>query len=184
MWLLQECRRVWARQGQAFNWDDLVSMAEQSQAFLAFVNPNAPDFLVPMDMPRAIQQFCRQSGQAVPQTPGQIVRITLESLAFKYREAIEKLSEILGYKPDVLHIIGGGGRNQLLNQFAANVVGLPVIAGPFEAASAGNILMQMIALADLAEGRELIRRLFPTEIYTPQNTEVWNENYRRYLAAL
>ncbi len=185
LWLLQECRRVWTEQGQNYGWDELVTLAEQSEPFLACVDPNAVDFLVPVDMPQAIQQFCRQTGQTVPQAPGQIVRVILESLAFKYRESVDKLSEILGKKPEVLHILGGGGRNRLLNQFAANAVALPVIAGPAEATAAGNILMQMIALGDLeslSEGRELIRRSFPTETYTPQNTAVWNEKYQQYLA--
>lgn len=187
LWLLQECRRGWANQGQAYSWDDLVTLAEQSKPFMAFIDPNAPEFLVPADMPQAIQQFCRRSGQAVPQTPGQIIRVILESLAFRYRATIDKLSEILGREPEVLHILGGGGRNRLLNQFAANAANLPAIAGPFEATSAGNILGQMVALgdlSDLAEGRELIRQSFPTESYTPQDTGPWNENYRRYLAKI
>ena len=136
-------------------------------------------------MTQAIQQFCRQTGQAVPQTPGQIIRVILESLAYKYRDAVDKLSRVLGWYPVALHIIGGGGRNRLLNQFAANATGLPVIVGPFEATSGGNILLQMIALGDLsnlAEGRDLVRRSFPTETYSPQNSGVWAENYRWYLA--
>jgi sugar (pentulose or hexulose) kinase len=187
LWLVQECRRIWARPGQTYSWDDLVILAEQSEPFVAVVDPNAADFFLPVNMPQAVQQFCRRTGQAVPQTPGQIIRVILESLAFRYQDAVEKLSEILGRKPDILHIIGGGGRNRLLNQFAANATGLPVIVGPFEATSAGNILVQMIALGDLsnlAEGRELVRRSFPTETYTPQNTGVWNEQYRRYLAKM
>ena len=184
LWLLQECRRVWAGQGQNYGWAELVSLAEQSEPFLACVDPNAPDFLVPVDMPQAIRQFCRQTGQAVPQTPGQIVRVILESLAFKYRESVDKLAEIRGQKPEVLHILGGGGRNRLLSQFAANATGLPVITGPFEATAAGNIMMQMIALGDLAnvaEGRALIRRSFPTETYSSQNTARWQEKYQQYL---
>ena len=185
LWLLQECRRTWANQGQAHSWDDLAILAEQSEPFVACVDPNAADFFLPASMPQAIQQFCRRTGQAVPQTPGQIIRVVLESLAFRYRTAVDKLSEILERKPEVLHLIGGGGRNRLLNQFAANATGLPVIVGPFEATSAGNILVQMIALGDLfnlAEGRELVRRSFPTETYAPQNTEEWNEKYQWYLA--
>ena len=185
LWLLQECRRTWANQGQAHSWDDLAILAEQSEPFVACVDPNAADFFLPASMPQAIQQFCRRTGQAVPQTPGQIIRVVLESLAFRYRTAVDKLSEILERKPELLHIIGGGGRNRLLNQFAANATDLPVIVGPFEATSAGNILVQMIALGDLfnlAEGRELVRRSFPTETYAPQNTEEWNEKYQWYLA--
>ncbi|MCP4198715.1 MAG: rhamnulokinase [Proteobacteria bacterium] len=185
LWLVQECRRHWAKHGRVFDWDDLVTLAEQSEPFLAVIDPNAAEFFLPDSMPQAIQQFCRRTGQTVPQTPGQIVRVILESLAFKYREAVDKLSDIQGRKPEVLHIIGGGGRNRLLNQFAANACGLPVIVGPFEATSAGNILMQMVALGDLSnleEGRALIRRSFSTETNIPQNVRVWNENYLRSLS--
>jgi sugar (pentulose or hexulose) kinase len=185
LWLVQQCRRVWAGQGQSYSWDDLVHLAEASEPFMAFIDPNAADFFLPAEMPAAVQQFCRRTGQTVPVAPGQIIRVILESLAFRYREGVDKLSEVLGRKPDVLHVVGGGGRNWLLNQFAANATGLPVIAGPFEATAAGNILGQMIALGDLsclAEGRALIRRSFPTKTYTPRGTGVWNENYRRYVS--
>jgi sugar (pentulose or hexulose) kinase len=187
LWLVQECGRIWAGQGQSYSWDELVTLAEQSEPFMACVDPNAADFFLPASMPQAVQQYCQRTGQAVPQTPGQIIRVILESLAFRYRAAVDKLSEILGRKPKVVHIIGGGGRNRLLNQFAANATGLPVIVGPFEATSAGNILVQMIILGDLsnlAEGRELVCRSFPTETYTPQNTIVWSEKYRWYLAKM
>jgi len=187
LWLVQGCQRFWAGQGQDYNWDDLVVLAEQSDPFMAFVDPNVADFFLPVSMPQAIQEFCQTTGQAVPRTPGQIIRVILESLAFRYRDAIEKLSEIRGRVPAVIHVIGGGGRNRLLNQFVANATGLPLIVGPFEATSAGNILMQMIALGDLTnleEGRELMRRSFQTESYFPQDEVTWTENYQRYLAQM
>ncbi len=185
LWLVQGCQRFWARQGQDYSWEDLVFLAEQSEPFAAFVDPNAAEFFLPSDMPQALRAYCLRTGQAVPQTPGQIIRIILESLAFRYRDVIERLSEILGREPAVIHVVGGGGRNRLLNQCVANATGLPIIVGPFEATSAGNILMQMIALGDLADveqGRELVRRSFPTETTIPQDTGAWNEYYQRYLA--
>jgi sugar (pentulose or hexulose) kinase len=178
LWLIQECQRTWASQGQAYSWDDLVTLGEQSEQFFARIDPNAPDFFLPANMPQAVQQFCRRTGQVVPQTPGQIIRVILESLAFKYREAIDKLSEILGHKSELLHLVGGGGRNRLLNQFAADATGLPVVVGPFEATSLGNILMQMVAVGDLStleEGRALVAASYPTETYLPTDSGKWVE---------
>lgn len=182
LWLLQGCRRAWQRPGQDIDWDALAALAERSEPFLAVIDPNHPAFAMPDDMPEAIRAFCRDTGQAVPQTRGQIARVILESLALTYRGAADKLAEIQGRRPDALHLVGGGGGNRLLNQFAANAAGLPVIVGPIEATAAGNILMQMIALgdlADVAEGRELVRRSFPTETYLPQDTAAWDEQFRR-----
>ena len=178
LWLVQECQRIWAEQGHVYSWENLVTLAEQSDSFVAHIDPNATEFFLPANMPQAVQQFCRRTGQAVPQTPGQIIRVILESLAFGYREAIDKLSEILWWKPDILHLIGGGGRNRLLNQFAANAAGLPVVVGPFEATSLGNILMQMVAVGDLStleEGRALVAASFPTETYLPTDLGKWVE---------
>lgn len=187
LWLLKECRRMWAGEGNTYTWDELTSLAEKSKPFTAFVYPNAPEFALPLNMPEAIRKFCADTGQSVPQNDGQTVRVILESIAFLYRDAVDKLTEITGWRPEVLHIVGGGGRSRLLNQFAANTTGLPVIAGPVEAASIGNILMQLIAsgeLSNLKEGRELVLRSFPTETYSPEDIEIWDEQYNRYLAAI
>lgn len=160
LWLVQECQRIWAGAGKHYSWDTLVKMAKQAKPFMAFINSDAPAFKLPEHMPATLQAACRQTGQRVPQTNGEIIRVILESLAFKYRFALDKLADILGRQPQVLHIVGGGGRNKLLCQFAANDLNLPVVAGPYEATSVGNILMQMIAMGDLAsldEGRELVK---------------------------
>lgn len=183
LWLLQGCREAWRRQGhQDDGWDELTRLAEGSEPFMAAVDPNHPAFALPEDMPGAIRDFCRDTGQAIPEGRGQIARVILESLAFAYRAAVDRLAAIQGRRPDALRLIGGGGRNRLLNQFAANATALPVIVGPIEATAAGNILMQMIALGDLrsvAEGRALVRRSFPTETYAPQDAAVWDEQFRR-----
>ncbi|HEX9114565.1 MAG TPA: rhamnulokinase family protein [Anaerolineae bacterium] len=183
LWLLQGCQQAWRRQGQDPDWNALVRLAGESEPFLAVIDPNHPAFLMPDDMPQAIRAFCRDTGQVVPQTPGQIVRVILESLALMYRDAVDRLAEVQGRRPEWLYLIGGGGYNRLLNQFAANATGLPVSVGPFEATAAGNMIMQMIALGDLsgvAEGRELICRSFPTETFVPQDTAMWDEHVRRY----
>lgn len=117
---------------------------------------------------------------------GAIVRVLLESLALKYRYVSDRLADILGEKPQALHIVGGGGRNRLLCQFCANAVNLPVITGPYEATCVGNILMQMVAVGDLAsqeEGRDLARGSFPSETFTPADRDLWEEQYHRYLEA-
>ncbi len=126
----------------------------------------------------------KASGQPIPQSKGEIVRLVLESLAYKYRYTLERVQAVSGQKAQVLHIIGGGSRNRLLNQFSANATGLEVRAGPAEATAIGNVLVQMAALGHLAsleEGRALVRRSFPCEAYAPQEVEAWEENYERFL---
>jgi rhamnulokinase len=184
LWLVQECRRIWALEGQSYSWDELISMADQSKPFLAYVDPDQPQFMLPENMPKTIQETCRSTSQAVPQTKGEMIRVSLESLAFKYRHTIDKLTDILGKAPEAFHIVGGGARNKMLNQFAANACNMPVIVGPEEATALGNIMLQMIALGDLkgyTEGRELIRTSFPTEQYDPQSHDVWEEQYQKFL---
>jgi sugar (pentulose or hexulose) kinase len=184
LWLVQECRRSWMMAGEELSWDLLVNLAAQAGPFLAFVDPDDPLFLAPGDMPARIQRTCRDTGQAVPQTKGEIVRVVLESLAYKYRFTFERLTRLTSEPVEVMHIIGGGSRNRLLNQFAANALQVPVIAGPEEATAAGNILTQMVAageLNSLEEARGLVRRSFPTEEFLPVAKDRWEENYTRFL---
>ena len=139
-----------------------------------------------MNMPQAIQEKCQETGQDVPHSPGEIFRVCLESLAMKYRYSLEKLAWLLDQKPDVFHIIGGAARNKLLNQFAANAINRPVLAGPYEATAIGTLIVQMVAdgeLADLWEGRELIRRSFPVKTFLPQDTAEWDDKYQVFLQA-
>ena len=184
LWLIQECRRVWADEGTTHSWQALIKMAEQAKRFSAFIDSDAPMFKLPAHMPTTVQAVCRQTGQRVPQTKGEIIRVILENLAFKYRYAFDNFADILGRRPQILHIVGGGGRNALLCQFAANALNLPVVSGPHEATSVGNIMMQMIAMGDLTdldEGQHMIRESFSTETYTPVDADVWEEQYHRYL---
>ena len=145
LWLVQECRRIWARAGDDFSYEELTNMAAAARPFTAIVEPDHPSFLAPSDMPAAIQAFCRDTGQSVPQTKGEIVRTALEGLALKYRWVVEKLEILLDRKFNVLHTVGGGSQNKLLCQFAADATQLPVIAGPVEATAIGNIAVQAIA---------------------------------------
>jgi rhamnulokinase len=182
LWLVQECRREWMRQGQEMSFDALTQAAAESEPFTAVIDPDFNGFIHPGDMPSRIQKFCASTDQRAPQTKGQIVRVILESIALKYRLVLERLEELTGKRFDPLHIIGGGTQNKLLNQFAADATGRTVVAGPVEATAIGNILMQTIAmqhLGSLAEAREVVRASFEPEIYPPNRKTDWDEAYSR-----
>lgn len=183
LWLVQECRRNWARSGQELSYDDLTRLAGQAAPFTAIVEPDHPSFLAPDDMPAAIQAYCRDTGQAVPEGKGEIVRTALEGLALKYRWVLEKLEILLGRRFEALHVVGGGSRNKLLCQFAADALQRPVIAGPVEATAIGNISIQAIGTGHLAsfdEARQLVRRSFEVTTYEPGTSAGWDEAYERF----
>ena len=182
LWLVQECRREWMRAGEEISFDALTQLAAESEAFVAVIDPDVDDFIHPGDMPGRIRKFCADSNQRMPQTKGQIIRIILESIALKYRLVLERLQELTGKRFDPVHIIGGGTKNKLLNQFAADATERTVIAGPAEATAIGNILMQSIGmnhLGGLADAREIVRASFEPEIYEPHNITPWAEAYSR-----
>lgn len=184
LWLVQECRREWARAGESYSYDDLTTMAAEAPAFGPLVSLSDVRFLPPGDMPGRIQAFCSETGQHVPETKAEIVRCALESLALEYRSVAEGLDEMVGLRLPTLHIFGGGSRNKLLNQFAADATGRTVVAGPVEATAIGNLLVQALALgwiANLAEGRALVHSSFPVETYEPHDDAAWDEAYGRYL---
>lgn len=187
LWIFQECKREWDRRGEVYDFKEMDQMAEASTPMLAFIDPDDDLFYHPGDMPAKVQQYCQKTGQTVPQSKGEIIRCIFESLALKYRWSFEKLEEILGKKLDVLHIVGGGTKNRLLNQFTANVLNKPVICGPVEATAIGNLMVQAMALGEVAnqaEIRQIVRDSFPTEDYLPQNTDIWEEAYARFLTII
>jgi len=187
LWIIQECKRVWDRQGAVYSFAQLEEMARNSQPFKMFIDPDHDDFYAPSNMPQAIQNYCERTGQEVPQTKGEILRCVYESLAMKYRWTIERLERILNRPLKVLHIVGGGTRDKLLNQFTANAINKPVICGPTEATAIGNLMMQAKALgevANLQEIRQVIGASFPTEDYMPQDVEAWDEAYERFLKVI
>jgi rhamnulokinase len=189
LWLVQECRRAWARQGRDYTYDQLIALAAQAAPLQALVDPDHADFLAPGDMPARLRTRCRTSGQPEPQDPGAVVRCVLESLALKYRLVLEQLDELLGRRVEPVHVVGGGARNRLLCRFTADATGRVVLAGPTEATALGNVLVQAMArgrLASLAEGRELVRRSFDIETYTPnkQVAAAWNDAYARFRSLL
>jgi rhamnulokinase len=184
LWLVQECRRMWERAGQTYTYDELMRLAAEAAPFASVLNPDDTGFILPPNMPAAIQDFCRRTGQVVPQEPGAVVRCALEGLALRYRWVLERLEELLGRRLEVIHVVGGGCQNTLLCQFTADACNRPVQAGPVEATAIGNVLVQAIglkALKSLEEAREVVRRSFEVVTYTPREPERWAGPYRRFL---
>ncbi|MGQ9682488.1 MAG: rhamnulokinase [Anaerolineae bacterium] len=183
LWLVQECRREWQRQGADLSYDELTAQAAATPAFGPLVNPDHPSFLPPGGMPSRIQGYCRATGQAVPEGRGAIVRCALESLALRFRAAVEQLESITSRPLGVIHIVGGGSRNELLNQFTADATGRPVVAGPVEATAMGNIAVQLMGLGHLhsvQEARDLVRRSVAPKTYEPHDSAPWDEAYERF----
>ena len=182
MWLLQECRRVWAEQGRTIEYGTMVEMATSAKA-PAFIDPDAPEFQKPCDMPQAIRDWIEKTGQTAPANDAELIRVILESLALKYRLMVKRLAALVPEIPGTLNIVGGGCQNRLLNQMTADATGLRVEAGPVEATALGNVLAQMIASGDitsLAEGRELLRNSFEILVHEPMNTSEWDEKAKRF----
>jgi rhamnulokinase len=183
LWLVQECRQQWMRQGFQYSYNDLTQIASRSPAFGPLINPGDSRFLAPSDMPSAIQEYCRETGQTIPEDKGAIVRCALESLALEYRRVSEQIDRLMGKHYPVIHVIGGGTKNRLLNQLTADATGRIVKCGPAESTAIGNILVQAVALGDiasLAEGRAVVRDSIDLETYYPSNTEAWEEAFRFY----
>ncbi len=183
LWILQECRRVWDSQGKNLSYAELMKLSALEKPLRSFIIPNDPIFLYPGNHPQFIRDFCRQTSQPVPKTPGAIVRCILESLSLAYNDVIKNLIEISGRKVDVVHIVGGGSKNRLLNQFTANATGLPVIAGPAEATVIGNALVQLITLGELdnlQDARRIVANMKELKHYEPKDKEAWEEAYQRY----
>ena len=183
MWILEQCRKEWEREGKSYSYPEIVEMATTAEPFVSFINPDDASFANPQSMLRAIEEFCIRTGQPTPQSDKQIVRTIFESLALRYREVLEILESMSPFVIDVLHIIGGGSKNRLLNQYTANAIGKRVVAGPSEATAIGNVMMQAIGagvVGSLAEARQIIRASIETEEFLPQESEAWNRAYERF----
>lgn len=187
LWILQECRRRWAEEAEPPSYDALMLEARAAASFGPLIDPDDERFLRPTDMPARIREFCRQTGQHVPHTRGEITRCILESLALKYRWVIERLDALLGRRIEVIHIVGGGSRNTLLCQLTADVTGRPVNAGPAEATAMGNLLVQAMALGHLRtveDIRAVVRHSTAARVYEPAAGDRWPEAYARFLRLL
>lgn len=185
LWMVQECRRAWERQGQTYDYATLTRLASEAPPFAALVHPADARFLPPGDMPGRIAEYCCETGQPPPATPGAVVRCILESLALLYRRTLRQIESLTGRRITRLHVVGGGSRNALLNQFTANACQVPVIAGPDEATAAGNILVQAIALGQLpslAAAREVVRASFPLTTCQPAEAAAWEAADVRFAA--
>lgn len=187
LWLVQQCRKSWEKQGRSFTYAELVKLAEQAKPFVSLIDPDDELFILPEDMPKAIADFCSRAQQPMPEDPGAIVRCALESLALRYRWVVEKLEELTGQPIEVIHIVGGGSQNKLLSQLTANACNRQVLAGPIEATAIGNLLVQALGLKlvdSLDQAREVVRQSFPLETYEPEHPEQWHEPYQRFLSFL
>lgn len=183
LWLVQECRRIWQRDGHDYGWSTLVDLARKSLPLQSFIYPDHGDFLAPEEMPATIQDFCRATSQPVPDGPGAIVRCALESLALRYREVLEILESFVGRRIETIHIVGGGTQNQLLCQMAADACDRTVVAGPVEATALGNLAMQAVSLGlcdSIAQARQRISGSFELATYRPQTHGAWDEAYSRF----
>ena len=170
MWLLERCKEAWKQAGRTYSYDEFVRMAKGS-AFDSLINPDDPRFANPVDMPVEIAASCEESGQAVPQEDADYVRCIFRSLANRYKNQLELLASMSPFPIECLHVIGGGSRNDLLNQWTADAIGLPVLAGPSEATAIGNCLLQAKAaglLKDRWEMRKLIAANFPMKTFLPE----------------
>jgi rhamnulokinase len=182
LWLLQECRRTWSST-ENYSWPQMVDMSLNAEPFKCLIDPDAREFLNPGDMPAAIAEFCKKTGQPIPENHGEVIRTIFESLAFKYRYTLEAIRSVSTIAIEKIHIIGGGANNELLCQYAANATNLTVYAGPTEATAIGNIMMQAKALGaveSLDAIRKMVSESFATTVFNPEDASKWQLHYQRF----
>jgi len=183
LWLVQESKRQWQREGTDLGYGEITAMAENAAPFAGHIDVDDSSFLPPGDMPKRVNDYLARTGQKTTKDKGQIIRIILESLALRYRAVMEAIEDATGRTVDVLHVVGGGIQNELLCQFTANALGKKVITGPIEATASGNILMQAIAtgqISTLVEAREIVRKSFEMKEFQPQDTAEWLKQYNKH----
>jgi rhamnulokinase len=183
LWLVQECKRQWQREGQDLSYAELTKMASKAKPFVGYVNCDNSDFLAPGDMPARINKCLIETGQKPTDDKGQMVRLVLESLALRYRTVLGAIEDVTDSAIEVLHIVGGGIQNELLCEFTAEAIGRKVVTGPIEATASGNLLVQAKAagqIKTIEEARAIIRNSFELKEYLPKNTGFWNRQYNRF----
>ena len=184
MWILEQCRKEWDLSGKNYTYPEIVEMAMSAQPFQSYIQPDDPSFANPPSMLEAIDAFCERTGQAKPENDAQVIRLIFESLALRYRQVLEDLDRFATHPIERLHIIGGGSKNRLLNQFTANAIGRKVIAGPSEATAIGNVMLQAMAagvVSSLQEMRAIIHASIETEEFIPQDAEAWELAYQKFI---
>jgi rhamnulokinase len=183
LWILQECRRRWARDGNHLDYKRIVAEAEAAERWRSIVDPDAPEFITPGDMPARLRDFCRRTAQPEPDTVGRVARCVFESLALRYRATFEDLTRVAGVGIPVVHVVGGGSRNALLCQLTADLAGIEVLAGPVEATALGNALVQLIALEelrDLDQARAIVQASTEVARYRPRPDAAAEDVYGRF----
>lgn len=183
LWLIQQTKRYWRAGGEDIAYSKMAGFATEAEAFRSLIDPDHPSFIEAGRMPEKIQQYCKDTNQPVPETKGQIIRCIYESLALRYAEVWEKLMKYTDTAPKTLHIVGGGCQDKLLNQFAANAIGINVTACPVEATGLGNILVQMMSdgvIQNLSEGREIVLKSSLVETFEPDDQEIWSAAKERF----
>ncbi len=183
LWLIQESRRQWIREGKEYSYAELERLALECESFKCFIDPDAPEFAPMGNLPRRVKEYCEKTGQYVPQTTGEIIRCIYESLALKYRMTFEGIMDCTGKEYDRIHVMGGGTKDKLLLKMTADSCGVKVYGGPIEATALGNVAIQLMssgAIADIKEARRIIARGENLGVYEPENTLAWTEAYNRF----
>jgi len=189
LWIIQQCREKWIKDSSgSISWDEIVKLSSAAEPFKSFIDVNDPIFSKhQVDMPKTISKYCKEKGQTVPESIGEISRCIYESLAMQFKYDLGELEKLVGVKIELLHLVGGGTQNKLLCQWTADAAGIPAIAGPTETTSVGNLLMQLKASGEiktLDEGRKISMRSSEVINYEPENKDIWDEEYSRYLKIL
>ncbi len=187
LWLVQQCRAAWLAEGRDYDYDTLTRLAQEAAPFRSLIDPDDAAFLPPGNMPARIREFCRRTGQPEPETVGEVMRAVYESLALKYRYALEKMMALAGRSVERIHVVGGGSQSGLLNQMTADACNRVVVAGPVEATALGNAIVQLIALGEFSsvtQARELLSRSGGLATFTPQFSASWEDAYQRFQALL
>lgn len=183
LWVIQESRRQWKREGKDYSFAQMEAWAKESPAFRSLIDVDDPDFASPGDMPGKIRSYCKRTGQPVPESVGEVVRCIYESLALKYRSVAERTMALTGRRAKVIHVVGGGTKDRFLSQLTADACGIPVCAGPEEATAIGNLMLQLMAageVADLCDARRVVAASFETKQYLPTaDRNMWDEAYGR-----
>ncbi len=186
MWLIQECKHVWNKTYENLTWEDIGTKAKEAEPFQYYINLDDSEFINPNNMVDAIQNYCEDHNQNIPETVGEISRAIFESLAFRYKQIISYIQNITKVSIKVIHIVGGGSNNEFLNQMTSNSLNIPVHAGPMEATAIGNILIQAMAtneIASLKELRNIVRNSFNIKEYYPKHSKLWEKRFKDYLTS-
>jgi len=187
LWLIQETKRRFHREGKKYSYNDMENLAREAKPFQCFIDPDYPEFAKPGNIPERIREYCKKTGQYIPQTDGEIIRCIYESLAMKYKHTFIQLKECCERDFGVIHMVGGGTKDPFLCQMAADAAGVPVIAGPVEGTAAGNIAVQFIAngeISDVWEARKIISDSFEVKTFEPTSTTEWEEAYKNFVKVL